>query len=232
MEGMPGHGQRGTSLSSKRQRQGGQQNAEEPPDNEKTMLSVTSCRMSRSRPAPRAVLTASSLRRARARASKRFARLLQAIRRRKGPRQPAPAATDAAARRSHPPHASTRRRCFRALLDTGASIAPAITSISALACSSETPGRSRADAIADNCHCDPQMRSEIETGPSSTSWSGKRNDGGMIPITTCGFPSKSTFRPEDSGVAPERPSATSRSSSTAVEARPPDRQRDRWSVRS
>jgi|GEM_PF-4295299 len=52
-----------------------------PPTTARTRLSVMSCRASRCRPAPIAILTASSLRRESARASRRFARFVHAIRR-------------------------------------------------------------------------------------------------------------------------------------------------------
>ena len=117
-----------------------------PPRAQRTRLSVTSCRTRRPRPAPSAVRIANSRIRVRARDSVRLATLTQAMKRRR--------ATPAISSRSCGRTSVTRSSCSGETVIPQPTFLPArsfcsvaaMTSISARACSTVTPGLSRATA--------------------------------------------------------------------------------------
>src|SRR5205085_2667059 len=113
-----------------------------PPASASSRLSVNSCRMMRTRPAPSAVRIAISFERDAARASRRFATFAHAI---KSTKPTAPSRTRSDVRKS-PTKSSCRetRRARRRASECGywAARRPAVAVTSAAACSKETPGLS------------------------------------------------------------------------------------------
>ncbi len=185
-------------------------NPSAPPTTPRMTLSVSNCRTSRERPAPRAVRTAISLSRAAARASNRFATFTHAI---SSTKPTAPSRSQNALRIS-PTIASCRATAVMPTpsLLSGYCVASwrPMVSISTCACLADTPVFIRPTAVRYQApRCFESRSSEYSSGTHTDRAAGNENPSGITPTISCATPSSVIRLPTMARSPPKRRSQRS-----------------------